>query len=192
SFAVYLPHTQNAWGQMYFVLRAETDPGQLTAAAHNELRAIDKDQPAFNVRTLEQIFSERLGPQRLSAFMFASFALIALVLAAVGIYAVISYSVAQRTHEIGIRLALGAQKGDILRLVMGHGLKLILFGVVVGLLAAIAVTRLMVSILYGVNAMDALTFAAISGLLVGVALLACYVPARRATKVDPMVALRYE
>ncbi|MGI8655947.1 MAG: ABC transporter permease [Pyrinomonadaceae bacterium] len=193
ELAVYQPYAQNPWREMTFIVRAKNgDPAALTAAVRSELQAIDKDQPLYNVRTIDQVFSESMAPQRLSSFMFAAFALVALLLAAVGIYAVIAYSVAQRTHEIGIRMALGAQRGDIFRLVIGHGMKLILIGIGAGLVAAFAVTRLMASILYGVSATDVWTFAGISALLAGVALVACYVPAQRATKVDPMIALRHD
>jgi len=192
ELAVYQPYAQNPWREMTFIMRTGGDPASLTAAVRSELQAIDKDQPIYNVRTIDQVFSESMAPQRLSSFMFVAFALVALVLAAVGIYAVIAYSVAQRTHEIGIRMALGAQRGDIFRLVIGHGMKLILTGIGAGLVAAFAVTRLMASILYGVSATDMWTFAGISALLAGVAALACYVPAQRATRVDPMIALRHE
>ncbi len=192
ELAVYQSYAQNPWREMTFIVRTGGDPASLTAAVRSELQAIDKDQPIYNVRTIDQVFSESMAPQRLSSFMFAAFALVALVLAAVGIYAVIAYSVAQRTHEIGIRMALGAQRGDIFRLVIGHGMKLILTGIGAGLVAAFAVTRLMASILYGVSATDMWTFAGISALLAGVAALACYVPAQRATRVDPMIALRHD
>jgi len=192
ELAVYQPYAQNPWREMTFIVRAKNDPASLTATVRSELQAIDKDQPVYNVRTIDQVFRESMAPQRLSSFMFAAFALVALLLAAVGIYAVIAYSVAQRTHEIGIRIALGAQRGDIFRLVIGHGMKLILIGIGAGLVAAFAVTRLMASILYNVSATDVWTFAGISALLAGVAALACYVPAQRATRVDPMIALRHD
>ncbi len=192
ELAVYQPYAQNPWREMTYIMRAKNDPASLTTAVRSELQAVDKDQPVYNVRTIEQVFSESMAPQRLSSFMFAAFALVALLLAAVGIYAVIAYSVAQRTHEIGIRMALGAQRGDIFRLVIGHGMKLILIGIGAGLVAAFGVTRAMASILYGVSATDVWTFAGISALLAGVALVACYVPAQRATKVDPMIALRHD
>jgi putative ABC transport system permease protein len=145
-----------------------------------------------DVRTMSQVVIESMAPQRLSSFIFAAFALVAAVLAAVGIYAVIAYSVAQRTHEIGVRMALGAQRSDILSLVVRQGIKLIVVGLLTGLIAAFAVTRLMASILMGVSPTDLLTFGSISLFLSLIALAACYIPARRATKVDPMEALRYE
>ena len=136
--------------------------------------------------------NERLSPKRLAAFIFGVLAVIALVLAAVGIYAVMSYAVSQRTHEIGIRMALGAQPRNILQLVIRYGLTLTLIGLAIGLAAAFAMTRAMAQILYGVTSTDALTFGGITFLLALIALLACYIPARRAAKVDPVVALRYE
>ena len=190
--ALYLPHAQHPYGQMQLVVRSTTDPASLSSAVRKEVQAIEKDQPVFNVRTMSQVRSESMVPQRLSAFMFASFALIALVLAAIGIYAVIAYSVVQRTREIGIRMALGAQAGDVLRLVVRNGMTLVLSGVAIGLLGALALSRFMTTLLYGVTPTDTLTFVSVSIGLIAVALLACYIPARRATKVDPLVALRYE
>ncbi|MBA2502310.1 MAG: ABC transporter permease, partial [Pyrinomonadaceae bacterium] len=193
ELAVYVPHAQSAWNTMTIAMRTrEGAQAGVIPALQAEVGAIDKDQPIFNVRTMNQIITESMAPQRLSAFLFAGFALIALVLAGVGIYAVISYSIAQRTHEIGIRMALGAQAGDIFRLVVKQSMTLILVGIAIGGIGAFAVTRLMASILYGVSASDPVTFTCVALLLGGIAFLACYIPARRATRIDPMVALRYE
>ena len=156
------------------------------------LMGLDKDQPISQVRTMEEVVALPLAQQRFSMVLLGIFAGLALTLAAVGIFGVISYSVAQRTHEIGIRMALGAQRHDVLRLVVGQGFVLALIGVTVGLAAAFGLTRLMSSLLFGVRSTDPATFAIVSIALTGVALLASYIPARRATKVDPMVALRYE
>ena len=153
---------------------------------------IDRDQPVIQIRTLENVVAETLWRPHLSAILMGVFAALALVLSAVGIYGVFSYSVGQRTHEIGIRSALGATRGDILRLVLEEGMILALLGVGIGTLAALGLTRLLAGLLYGIRPRDPLTFVSLSLLLAGVALFACFVPARRATKVDPMVALRYE
>ena len=177
---------------MTVVLRTANDPTQLVAAAQAELRALDAGQPLFNVRTLDRAVSEDIAPQKLSTWMMGVFAAIALALAAIGLYAVMSYSVTQRTHEIGIRMALGAQRGDILRLVVRQGMLLTVIGLAVGLGASLLLTRGMSKVLYGVSATDPVTFVGISLLLAAVAFAANYFPARRATKVDPMDALRYE
>ncbi|HXG65183.1 MAG TPA: ABC transporter permease [Blastocatellia bacterium] len=173
------------------VVRAASDPAALVSAMRQAVRELDPEMPT-NFRTLEQIFSSALDNRRFSLVIFSVFAAVALVLAAVGVYGVMSYSVTQRTHEIGVRMALGAQAGEVLKLIVGHGLKLVAAGVALGFGAAFALTRLMASLLFGVSATDPVTFAVTSLALIGVALLACYIPGRRATKVDPMIALRYE
>jgi putative ABC transport system permease protein len=164
----------------------------LAATVRKTVWEVDKDQPVSNIRTMEDILSKSIARQRFTMLLLGIFAGVALLLAAVGIYGVMSYSLAQRTHEIGIRMALGAQSRDVLKLAVGQGLKLVLIGVAIGLVAALGLTRVLKSLLFGVSATDPTTIFALSMLLVGVALLASYIPARRATKVDPLVALRYE
>ena len=189
---VYVPFLQDPWWTMSLVVRTSSDPKMLASAAQREVRALDADLPLYNVRTMTEVIDEAISPKRLVTFLLGFFALAALLLAAVGLYAVMSYTVAQRTHEIGIRMALGAQASHILRMVVGQGLLLTVIGVCLGLLGAFAVTRVMAQRLYRVTATDPVTFAGISLLLTAVALVASFIPARRATRVDPMVALRDE
>jgi putative ABC transport system permease protein len=174
------------------VVRTSGDPLLLAAAVRDEVWAVDKDQPVSNVSTMEAILAYSVARERFNMLLLAIFAAVALALAAVGIYGVMSYSVTQRTHEIGVRMALGATSSDVLKLVVGQGARLVSVGVAIGLGSAFALTRLMESLLFGVSATDPATFAVISIVLVAVAMLASYIPARRATKVDPMIALRYE
>jgi putative ABC transport system permease protein len=178
--------------RMNVIIRSTADPLNLTAAVRRQVQALDPNQPVYNVSTMEQTLKESLVTQRLSMILLASLASMALILAAVGIYGVMSYLVTQRSHEIGIRMAIGAQPRDVLKMVIGRGMMLTLIGVAFGLVSAFGLTRLMSTMLYGVEPTDPATFVSIGILLTGVALVACYVPSRRATKVDPLVALRYE
>ncbi|MGB7923549.1 MAG: ABC transporter permease [Pyrinomonadaceae bacterium] len=189
---VYLTHLQLPIREMTLVVRTLTPPESLAAAIRNQVLELDHDQPVANVRTMKEVVARSVWQTRLYTILFGAFAAVALILASVGIYGVMAYSVTQRTHEIGIRMALGAQTRDVLRMVVGHGMLLALAGVGIGLAGSFALTRVMASLLYGVSATDPQTFVGVSLLLTAVALLACYIPARRATRVDPMIALRYE
>jgi len=189
---IYLPHSQFPTSFNSIVVRTQNEPSALIGAIRREIQAVDKDQAVFNVTTLEQLIGDSILIRRFFMLLLLVFAALALILAAVGIYGVMSYVASQRTYEIGIRMALGAQPNDVLKLIMGNGMALTLIGIVTGLAGAFALTRLMAGLLFGVSATDAITFLSVSVGLMLVALLACYIPARRATKVDPLVALRYE
>jgi predicted permease len=189
---VWRPLLQRYENSATLIVRTNGDPESMMSAVRNEVRSLDANLPLYEVKTLTEHLRFALFPPRVAATVLGVFGLVALMLAAMGIYGITSYAVAQRTHEIGIRMALGAQLRDVLRLVISHGIKLTLLGVVIGLIGAYVVTRAITSLLYGVSATDPLTFGVVSVALVVVAVLACYIPARRATKVDPLVALRYE
>ena len=190
--AYYVPQTQIPFSQMVMVVKTDHDPHSLVSMATKDVGAMDPDLPLFDVKTMEEYLSASVAAPRFNTTLLSIFAGVALVLTMVGLYGVMSYSVAQRTNEIGIRMALGAQGRDVLMMIVKQGSKLILFGLAIGLAAAYAVTRLLASLLFGVTAKDPFTFAAVATLLAMVALLACYLPAWRATKVDPMEALRCE
>ncbi|HEY4575019.1 MAG TPA: ABC transporter permease [Thermoanaerobaculia bacterium] len=189
---VYWTAPHLTYSAMTFVLRTAGDPADLAPAARREILAIDKDQPVSDVRTMESWLSESLARTRFGTLLLGAFAGLALTLAAAGLYGVMSYSVVQRQNEIGVRMALGARAKDVLRLVIRQGLALALAGVALGLLGALALTRLLSSLLYGVSATDPLTFAALALLLTAVSWIACYIPARRAARVDPLIAMRYD
>ncbi|MCI0490297.1 MAG: ABC transporter permease [Blastocatellia bacterium] len=189
---IYIPHAQMPAGTMFLTVHTEGDPLNLIGAVRSQVTALDPDLPVYSVRTMDQILAGSVAQPRFNSLGLGIFAAIALALAMVGVYGVISYSVAQRTHEIGVRMALGARASDVLKLVLKKGLILTFTGIAVGVLASLALTRLMSSLLFGVSATDPVTFAVVSLILAAVAMLACYLPARRATKVDPMEALRYE
>jgi putative ABC transport system permease protein len=189
---MYVPHSQFPNSLSTIVVKTDNDPTAMTGAIRREILEIDKDQAVFKVTTLEQLMGDSILARKFFMLLLLVFAALALVLAAIGIYGVMSYVASQRTHEIGIRMALGAQTSDVLKLIIGNGMVLALVGVVIGLAGAFALTRVMAGILFGVSATDVMTFVTVSVGLIAIALVACYLPARRATKVDPLVALRYE
>jgi putative ABC transport system permease protein len=189
---LYMPFDQQAEPYMSLMIRTKNKPEAMASAVRAQVEALDPNQPVYSIRTLESVLSESIALPRFRTLLLAIFAIVALILAVVGIYGVMSYSVTQRSHEIGIRMALGAQGTDVLKLVVGYGMTLALAGIAVGLTMSFALTRLLSSLLFGVSATDPLTFVVIPLALAGVAFAACAAPARRATKVDPIVALRYE
>jgi putative ABC transport system permease protein len=191
---VYLSYLQDpfAWPYLTMLVRTSTDPLKLASSIQSAIWSVEKDLPISSIHTMEQIRSHSIAQPRLTALLLGVFAALALILATVGIYGVMAYSVTQRTHEMGLRMALGARASDVLALVVGHGMLLTATGIALGLAGAFAITRVLEKFLWGVRPTDPVTFIAVSLLLAAVALLASYLPARRATEVDPMVALRYE
>jgi len=181
-----------SWPRMGFVIKAKGDAASLSAAVRKELAEIDRAQPVYAIQPMENLLRTSVAQRRFIMLLLGSLSAIALTLAMVGIYGVISFSVSERTQEIGIRMALGARASDVLRMVLGQGMRVALIGIVIGLGAAFALTRLLSSMLFEVSATDPRTFSIVAALLAGVAFFACYLPARRATKVDPLIALRYE
>jgi len=197
---MYRPHTQFRYGgpdapavpTMTWVVRTAANPRAAASYTRAAIHAVDAKLGISDVATMEEVLADATSDRRLNMLLFALLGGLALVLATVGVYGVVAYSVTQRTHEIGVRMALGAQRSDVLRLVLGQGAKMALAGVAVGLVAALALTRLMANLLFAVGATDPLTFGAVAVLLTGVSQAACYIPARRAMQIDPLVALRYE
>jgi predicted permease len=181
-----------AAGAVAVVLRTQGDPAAIMGPIRSAVAQLDSREVVYGVATMDDVLATSLAARRLSMILLSAFAALALILSCIGIYGVISHLVGQRTHEIGVRMALGAQSGDVMRLVLGQGTKMVLLGVVIGIAAALGLTRLMANQLFGVTSHDPLTFAAVALLLTVVALLACYIPARRAVRVDPLIALRYE
>jgi putative ABC transport system permease protein len=190
---MYVSHVQNPERRLNVLIRSDShDVSQLMQAARAEVKAFDPNQIIWRSRTVEELLSTSVAPRRFNMLLLGVFAGVALVLAAVGLYGVMSYSVSWRTHEIGIRMALGAERSDVLRLVVRQGMTMTLIGLVLGLIGAFLLSRVIAGLLYGVSAKDPLTFAGVSIVLLVVALLACLLPARRATRVNPIVALRAE
>jgi len=189
---VFQPFAQTPFPLVAFVVRTSRNPSSMTSEVQQAVWSVDRDQPIYKIVGMDRLASESLGLRRVSSVLLGSFSALALLLAGLGIYGVMAFSVTQRTHEIGVRMALGAQPGSVLKMVMAHGMKIAIAGLAIGLAGGFALSRLVASLLYGVSPWDALTFVVTSILLVFIALVASYVPARRAMHVDPMVALRYE
>ncbi len=190
--AIYVPYLQNPWPTMSAVIRAAGDPMRLVAEVRKEVLALDSEQPVYNVKSLEEILGASLAARRFQMLLLGIFAATALIMAAIGVYAVMAEVVVQRLHEIGIRMALGARPQDVLILVVRRGMRMTLAGLAIGLAGALALTRWMSSLLFGVSPTDPLTFAGVALILTGVSLLACYIPARRASRLDPLTAVRHE
>jgi putative ABC transport system permease protein len=189
---MYVPYTQDVFSGMWVVVRAKGDPSQLSAVARQTVRDIDNGLPAFAMTPLANVVSESIAQRRFSMMLLGVFAAIALVLAAVGLYGVVSYTVSQRTQEIGLRMAIGAQRGDVVRLVVGGGMKLAVIGAIIGVAIALALSSVVATMLFELTPFDPASYSATALVLLVVAMLACYVPARRAMRVDPIVALRQE
>jgi putative ABC transport system permease protein len=190
--AIYWSHAREPYSGMALVVRASGDASRLSTAVQKEIRAIDPEQPIADVRTMEQVIARSIARPRFNTLLLSIFAGVALILASVGLYGVMNYSATQRTHEVGIRMALGATRSDIMKLVVGNGMMLTVIGIGIGVAAALILTRVMASLLFGITATDLPTFLGVSTVLAAVALIANYIPARRATRVNPVIALRYE
>jgi putative ABC transport system permease protein len=189
---VYVPFRQSASSDMTLIVKSGTEPAALTSAIRTAIASIDKEQPLFGVATMQQLVDNSVSTRRITLILLGVFGGLALLLGAIGIYGVLAYSVAQRTHEIGIRMALGARGGDVVHMILAQGAKIAGAGVLIGIIASFGLTRLMTKLLFSVSPADPATFAAVAIVLVLVALLASYVPARRTLRVDPMIALRHE
>jgi putative ABC transport system permease protein len=190
--AIYWTHARESYSGMALVVRTAGDATRFRTAIQKEIRAIDPEQPIADVRTMKEVIARSIARPRFNTLLLTIFAGVALILASVGLYGVMNYSATQRTHEVGIRMALGATRTDIMRLVVGNGMLLTLIGIAIGVAASLLLTRVMASLLFGVTATDVPTFLGVSAVLAAVALVANYIPARRATRVDPVIALRYE
>ena len=193
---LYVPYNEKGWTpwswEMYLVVRTPLQPQSIVPGLRAQLASINKDLPLSQVQTMDQLIGDSVVQERFRTWLVSGFAGLALLLAVIGIYAVISYSVAQQTREIGVRIALGATAGDVSKMVLSHGLKLAIAGIAIGLISALGVTRILRSMLYSTSSTDLLSFVLTSAVLLAVALVACYIPALRAARVDPIVALRYE
>jgi putative ABC transport system permease protein len=190
--AYYMPQSQVPFTQLIVVVKSSNDPHSLISSVNHEVRSMDQELPVFSIKTMEEYISASVAAPRFNTTLLSIFAAVALVLTIIGLYGVMSYSVAQRTNEIGIRMALGAQTRDVLALIVKQGVMLVLIGLGLGMVGALALTRLLATLLFGVTAKDPMTFISIAALLSLVALLACFIPAWRATRVDPLEALRCE
>jgi putative ABC transport system permease protein len=190
--AFFVPFSQSPDSTMEVALLTAVEPTSMATAVRNAVAAIDPQQPTLDISTMDERLAASVAPRRFNLLLLASFALLAMLLAGVGIYGVVSYAAVERTHEVGVRMALGAQRRDVLKLIVAQGMVLLLIGIGVGLIGASLLTRFLSALLYGVRPTDSATFASVSLLLAVVAIVACYIPARRATRLDPMVALRYE
>jgi putative ABC transport system permease protein len=189
---IYVPFAQARMNGVTLMVRTTSDPLALARSVRSEVLAIDKNQPIYDVKTLAQRVNDAVAVSRSLMLLFAAFALLALVLAAVGIYGIVSYSVTQRTHEIGIRMALGARAANVLSLIMRNGLMLVLMGIVIGVDSAFGLTRFLATLLFGIEPTDGVTFVVVSAVFFVIAIVAALIPALRATRVDPVVALRSE
>ena len=189
---IFVPQAQRPEPAMAVVVRSSLRPDQLVPEIRRQVAALDRNRPLIQVRTMDQVIADSVADRRLPMLILGAFAVAALLLGAIGVYGIVGYSVAQRTQEFGIRMALGARRRDVVRMVLGQDLRLALFGLLIGLAGSLAIARLIAGLLFGITPADPGTLVATSLLILGVALLACYIPARRAARVDPMVALRYE